>query len=154
MADSNKEKGLRFAEKLCAEKGLRFTPIRRKILTLIWDNAPRIKAYDLQKKLDETGEKLNPPTIYRALDFLLANGLIHRVESLNSYAPCHDHEDYHHGQFIICGDCGDVTEIHEDKIVDDLLEAVKNRGYNVSDQTIEFKVKCTKQSCEKRNQNS
>ncbi len=154
MSDSNKEVGLRFAEALCAEKGLRFTPIRRKILNLIWDNAPRIKAYDLQKKLEQMGEKLNPPTIYRALDFLLSNGLIHRLESLNSYAPCHDHEDYHHGQFIICSDCDDVTEIHEDKIVDNLLQAVKKRGYDIRNQTIEFRVKCTRQNCDKLNKKS
>lgn len=154
MSNRGKHTGLAFAESLCEEKGLRFTPIRRQILELIWDSTPHIKAYDIQKKLEDMGEKLNPPTIYRALDFLLSNGMIHRIESLNAYAPCYDHEDYHHGQFIICNDCGNVTEIHEDSIINTLLNRVEGMGYSVQDQTIELRVNCRKKVCEHRPQKS
>lgn len=147
---SNKEKGLQFAESLCAEKGLRFTPIRRQILELIWDNAPHIKAYEIQKTLADADVKLNPPTIYRTLDFLYSNGLIHRIESLNAYAPCHDFEDYHEGQFVICERCNSVIEIHEDDIVKKLFESIRKIGIEPSSQTIEIRGRCSDGKCLER----
>lgn len=146
----DKSSALKFAESLCEEKGIRFTAIRRRVLEAIWDNAPHIKAYDLQKNLNETGDHLNPPTIYRALDFLHSNGLIHRIESLNAFAPCHDSQDYHEGQFIICDDCGHVSEIHEDDVVEKLEKRIKDKGFEISHRTIEMRVSCAKTNCDNK----
>jgi Fur family zinc uptake transcriptional regulator len=78
-------------ERACSERGLRLTDIRARVLGLVADAGKPIKAYDLLDKVRE-GEGAGaaaPPTVYRALDFLLANGFIHKLESVNAFVACH-----------------------------------------------------------------
>lgn len=97
-------------EKICADHGQRFTPIRRRVLELVWASHKPAKAYDILEKLDETDGAPKPPTVYRALDFLLENGLVHKVNSLNAFVGCT--HPTRHGQcyFLICTHCGEITE--------------------------------------------
>lgn len=139
---------LAFARDLCREKHLRFTPIRQQALEAIWRINGPVKAYEMQAHLQNFyGLKVNPPTIYRTLEFLYSNGLIHRIESLNAFAPCHDNLDFHEGQFVICSNCGHVEEIHEDAIINQLSSSLKKRGYALNKQTVELRVDCLKRQC-------
>jgi Fur family zinc uptake transcriptional regulator len=102
------------AEALCAARGARLTEIRRRVLeALAADHAPA-GAYDVIGRLSEKGGKPPAPiTVYRALDFLLAHGLAHRIESRNAYVACsHDHAADAAGPvvFLICERCGAVGE--------------------------------------------
>ena len=76
------------AELVCQERGLRFTEIRKFILRLIWDNPKPSKAYDLLDEVSKMNYSAKPPTVYRALDFLLENGFIHKINTLNAYIAC------------------------------------------------------------------
>ncbi|WP_338031756.1 transcriptional repressor [Ectothiorhodospira shaposhnikovii] len=67
------------AERLCQSRGVRLTPLRRRVLEKIWQNHEAIKAYELIHQLSSADHTVKPPTVYRALDFLLAQGLIHRI---------------------------------------------------------------------------
>ena len=144
-------KALTFAEQLCASKKLRFTPIRREVLTALWELDAPTKAYDLAAYMKQRGgSQLNPPSIYRTLDFLYRNGLIHRIESLNAFAACHDNQDYHEGQFLICSTCGFVEEVHEDAVMKRFATSIGKLGYELEHQIVELKVRCLKQPCPNR----
>ena len=99
------------AERVCAEEGLALTPIRRRVLELLLNAASPVKAYDLLKALKPDGSA-QPPTVYRALDFLTAAGLVHKIEALNAYTACvHDHPG-DRVELFICESCGGVQETH------------------------------------------
>lgn len=100
----------------CAERGLSLTPLRRRVLELLLEAGSPVKAYDLLAALKPDGAA-QPPTIYRALDFLTKAGLAHKVEALNAYTACShgDHADRHADDtaaLFICEACGSVEERH------------------------------------------
>ena len=76
------------AEARCARDGRSFTPLRRRVLELVWSSHGPVGAYELLDELRAERRGAAPPTVYRALDFLMGNGLIHRIESLNAYVGC------------------------------------------------------------------
>ena len=90
------------AEQHCREKGNRLTPLRRRVLELVWTNHEPVKAYDVLSDLQADRARAAPPTVYRALDFLQEVGLVHRIESLNAFVGCGDPHRKHLGQFFIC----------------------------------------------------
>ncbi|MCM2130695.1 Fur family transcriptional regulator [Larsenimonas rhizosphaerae] len=126
------------AEHRCADRGVRFTAIRQRVFELIAGSDSGLKAYDVLDRLTSEHASARPPTVYRALDFLLELGLIHRIESLNAYVacPCPDH---HRGfQLMICKQCGFVQELHDTAIAADLDAAGKREGFHIERQTIEL----------------
>jgi Fur family zinc uptake transcriptional regulator len=98
------------AERLCCERGVRFTPLRRRVLELIWSNHESVKAYDLLDTLKTFDAAAKPATIYRTLDFLLEQGFIHRIESLNAFVGCWQPEHQHELMLLICECCHNVEE--------------------------------------------
>jgi len=104
------DKALRSAEKICLERGVRFTAVRRRVLELIWRSHEAVKAYDLLEQLKSYDPSAKPTTIYRALDFLKEQGFIHRVESLNAFIGCSDVEHEHELFLLICDRCNRVEE--------------------------------------------
>jgi Fur family zinc uptake transcriptional regulator len=89
---------------------VRFTPVRRRVLELIWESHEAAKAYDLLEQLKSSDPGAKPTTIYRALDFLREQGFIHRVESLNAFIGCSDVEHQHELFLLICDRCQWVEE--------------------------------------------
>lgn len=110
------EEAFERAEKLCAERGLRLTDLRRRVLKIVWDSHRPIGAYDILERLHEQGRRGAPITVYRALDFLMEHGFVHRLASRNAYLGCGNPEDSHRGQFLICRDCGRVGELFDDRL--------------------------------------
>ncbi len=98
-------------------------------------------SHNLAQLEDERG-KLGPPTIYRALDFLLVHKLIHKVETSNAFVACGDVEHLHESQFMICEDCGATEEISDDEIVKSLRRLGEGRGFAVERQVIEARGLC------------
>jgi Fur family zinc uptake transcriptional regulator len=103
-------KAITAAERLCEERGVRFTPLRRRVLELIWSNHESVKAYDLLDALKTFEASAKPATVYRTLDFLLEQGFIHRVESLNAFVGCKQPEKRHELLLLICEQCHMVDE--------------------------------------------
>jgi Fur family transcriptional regulator, zinc uptake regulator len=136
------ETALLRAQRICALRGARMTPVRRRVLELIVRADQPIKAYALLAQLEEERGKLGPPTVYRALDFLLAHKLVHKVETSNAFVACADVEHSHESQFIICEDCGATEEIRDDEIVRSLRRLGEGRGFAVERHVIEARGRC------------
>jgi Fur family zinc uptake transcriptional regulator len=136
------EIALVLAQRICALHGARLTPVRRRVLELILRADQPTKAYGLLAELEQERGKLGPPTVYRALDFLLAHKLIHRVETSNAFVACGDAEHSHQSQFVICEDCGVTEEIQDDEIVARLRRLGERRGFAVERQVIEARGLC------------
>ena len=130
------------AEALCAQRGARLTKTRRRVFELIWASHAPIRAYDLLRDLSLERERTTPPTIYRALDFLLEQGLIHRIESLNAYVGCGCPADDHAGQFLICDACGTAAELQDRRILEAITEGADQAGFSVARSTVEVRGLC------------
>ncbi|EWH00331.1 transcriptional repressor [Halomonas sp. BC04] len=133
---------LQQAERQCQRHGVRFTPIRRRVLEMIAGASGGLKAYDLLDRLAVEHAAARPPTIYRALDFLIEQGLVHRIESLNAYVACPCPEHAHGFQLLICRHCGRVEELHLDEVNDQLNTQARQLGFRVERQTIELLGSC------------
>jgi Fur family zinc uptake transcriptional regulator len=136
---------LAHAGQICATRGARLTDLRRQVLGLILDADGPTGAYDLLDRLRGTRRTAAPPTVYRALDFLLEQGLIHRVERLSAFVGCVSHGADQHGhaaQFLICRRCGRVTEIDDHALAHALAEAAARAGYTVGKATVEAEGLC------------
>ncbi len=134
---------------LCERRGTRLTALRRLVLGLILDSAAPAGAYDLLERLRGHRGASAPPTVYRALEFLLAQGFVHRIERLSAFVGCidtHDHDEGHHhaAQFLICRSCGQATEIEDLDLAHALLEAAERVGFKVSGATVEAEGVCAK----------
>ena len=126
------------AKAICNEQGGRLTAQRQQILELVWQEHKPVGAYELLERLRESGIKAAPPTVYRALEFLLAHGLIHRIESLNAYTGCTAPGTPHHGQFLVCNQCHRVAELDEPAINGELDKSARRLGFEIERQTVEI----------------
>lgn len=130
------------AASVCARRGVQMTDLRRQVLGLILGAGAPIGAYDLLDRLRALRRGAAPPTVYRALDFLLAQGLIHRVERLSAFVSCLGDEHEHRAQFLICGGCGQVTEIEDHGVEAALAQAAGRTGFTVRSATVEAEGLC------------
>ena len=132
-------------ERACRERGLRLTPIRARVLELIAEAGQPAKAYDLLDQVRE-GEgpgAAAPPTVYRALDFLLANGFIHKLESVNAFVACHHpNAEQHSAPFVICDGCHKAVELEDEAIVANLDAQARALGFSPQTQTLEVHGLC------------
>ncbi|MCG5500707.1 transcriptional repressor [Ectothiorhodospira lacustris] len=133
---------LKSAEHLCSARGVRLTPLRRQVLEQIWQSHEAIKAYDLIHQLSSDDHTVKPPTVYRVLEFLLAQGLIHRIESLNGYVGCTSPEHEHDCLLLICRRCGVVTEMENTTIKQTLEEQAHRQGFQLEHQIMEGRGLC------------
>jgi len=130
------------ARAVCAAQDARLTAQRQRILELIWQEHKPVGAYELLERLRADGVKAAPPTVYRALEFLLANGLIHRIESLNAYTGCTTPGTPHHGQFLVCSQCHRIAELDEQAISGQLDASAQRHGFLIEHQTVEISGLC------------
>lgn len=130
------------AAALCGERGVRLTPLRRRVLELIWSGHKPLGAYEILDILRTERQGSAPPTVYRALDFLLQNGLVHRIESLNSFVGCPNPDSHHGGQFLICRSCGMAGELNDSRIDDAIRKSAAKAGFAVGRRTVEIEGLC------------
>ncbi len=138
------------AEAICGRRGARLTELRRHVLGLVLDSPRPTGAYDMLDKLRRNHRGAAPPTIYRALDFLLEQGLIHKVERISAFVGCvHGLEDekgeahHHAAQFLICTRCHQVTELNEREIGQVLVRAACGAGFHLRGSTVEAEGVCS-----------
>jgi len=136
------------AEQLCLQQGVRLTTLRKRVLELVWQSHRPLGAYDILGVLSEVdGRRAAPPTVYRALDFLLENGLVHRIASLNAFIGCSHPEHRHQGQFFICRACHSAIELELPSISAAIDAGASSVGVSVEGQTVEVVGLCA--SCRK-----
>ena len=133
------------AEVACTARGTRLTANRRDVLALILAADRPVTAYLLLDQLKRAHPGAVPATVYRALDFLMEQGLVHKVERLNAYVGCvggtsHVHD--HPVQFLICRDCGGVTEVEDDEVAEALAHAAERTGFTPAHATVEVEGTC------------
>lgn len=140
---------LQAAEKTCLQNGTQLTALRREVLSLVFKAKGPVTAYQLLDQLKATRKSAVPPTIYRSLEFLLENGLIHKIERLNAFVSCAE-ADHHHAdaQFLICKTCGAVTELEDHVISEAIALAASKRGFIPSRIVVEVDGVCA--SCAKK----
>jgi Fur family zinc uptake transcriptional regulator len=127
------------AETVCQKAGGRLTKTRRQVLELLWQTHQPRKAYDVLRDLSAVDASAKPPTVYRALDFLLQMGLAHKVESLDAYVGCNGSHDH---QYLICNACGTVADISDAALSGQLTAAARMKKFNVEKTIVEIKGHC------------
>ena len=129
---------------LCDARGVRLTKVRRQILELLWEGDHPAGAYELIEALkDRNARPVGPPTVYRALEFLMSQGLVSKIESQNAYVPCAHPERRHNCLFFICSDCGASVELEDPKIEQQLADDAANLGFRVRRRVVEVEGTCS-----------
>ncbi len=137
------DQALAQAESLCQARGVRLTPLRSRVLELVWTSHQPLGAYQILDKLTAEGHKPAPPTVYRSLDFLLEQGLIHRIASQNAFVGCAHPEAAHVGYFLLCQGCGNAEEIADTEAIGRAIAGVaRAQGFQVQTQTVELAGLC------------
>jgi Fur family zinc uptake transcriptional regulator len=141
------------ARELCLRRQIKFTTIREQVLACVWANHQPIGAYTILDKLaKDTDRRPAPPTVYRALDFLVDNGLVHRIASLNAFVGCKDPQHQHQGHFLMCRLCRNVIELDTDIINTAISTVAKQHGFSVETPCVEVVGCCA--HCREKNANA
>jgi Fur family transcriptional regulator, zinc uptake regulator len=131
------------AEAICAARNERLTPMRRRVLEALLASHVPLGAYELIDRLSARGQRLAPVTIYRALDFLRAQGLVHRIESRNAFIACvASHDTGDPVVFLICEKCGAVGEAASAAVADTIRSASRAAGFSPRTPVIEISGIC------------
>jgi Fur family transcriptional regulator, zinc uptake regulator len=136
---------LSHAEEVCEQRAQKFTPIRRQVLQALLSSHRPLGAYEVIDELAKSMPRPAPITVYRALDFLMTNGLVHRIESRNAYLACaaYDHDATSAVAFLICERCGLVGEIPSASFAKDLNAAARASGFAPKLSVVEIAGVCT-----------
>lgn len=127
----------------CVREGVRFTELRRHVLSMVLAADGPVTAYALLDQLRGTRWNAAPPTVYRALEFLVQRGLVHRVERLNAFIGCDEGAAHDHPvQFLICRTCGAVDEVDDHAVSAALVHAAAAKGFTPGHATIEVEGTC------------
>ncbi|QDH13652.1 transcriptional repressor [Formicincola oecophyllae] len=153
---------LQHAEQLCTARGEKLTAVRRQVLGLVLASLRPVGAYDLLERLRHSRTNAVPPTIYRALDFLRAQGFIHKIERLSAFVACHDMvhqgegallngaqahdpQGWHHAdqaQFLICRHCGEARELRHETFRTIMEETAHQEGFEPETAVVEITGRC------------
>ncbi len=140
---------LRAARSLCARRGLRLTELRRRVLEILLESHRALGAYEILARLGSEGRPAQPPVVYRALDFLTANGLAHRLERLNAWTACMAAAAAGEGEthprapvFLICRDCRRVAETVAPGLSGVLDARARALGFQPESRIVELLGRC------------
>lgn len=134
-------------ENACIERNLKFTDLRREVFLIVSKSHGMVKAYDILAQMRKNNPLTEPPTIYRALNFLIENNFIHKINSLNSYITCYHLIDKTPCFFLICLECGSVEEVVDNKFSNLVLNSVKKHKFSPQRSNLEIEGICS--SCNK-----
>jgi Fur family zinc uptake transcriptional regulator len=130
------------AVRLCRTRGVRLTALRTRVLEIVWQNHKPMGAYDILAVLAAEGRSAAPPTVYRALEFLLEQGLVHRLSSLNAVVGCSRPGHTGCGQFLICRSCGNAAELNDSAVERAITRSATSQGFAVQGHTVEISGVC------------
>ena len=111
MANSAREEVFEIVDRLCKERSLRLTPVRKRVLEILLEEGRALGAYEVLESLRKDGFGHQPPVAYRALEFLQENGFVHRVEGMKGYVACTSPSEPHSPVLLVCDSCNDVKEL-------------------------------------------
>lgn len=138
------ETSLEAVENQCRAKGLRLTPVRRRVLEILLAEHRAMGAYDILDRLREEGLGSQPPIAYRALDFLVKHRFVHKIERLNAFIACGHLGERHAPAFLICRSCDTVAEAHTDLAQGRLGDVARAAGFVIERTVVEAEGLCPK----------
>ncbi|MFA4950189.1 Fur family transcriptional regulator [Brevundimonas sp.] len=130
------------ADRRLSAQGERMTAARTRVLELLLSAGEPVKAYDLIARFGTDGAPAKPPTVYRSLEFLERQGLVHRIASISAYVACTSGADDHAAAFLICDCCGATQEVSA-TLAEGLDAAATSAGYVIERTTIEAHGRCS-----------
>ena len=131
------------AVSLCRARGVQLTELRRRILELLWESGRPTGAYELIEALKlRDSRPIGPPTVYRALEFLISQGLVSKIESRSAYVPSAHPERRHDCLFFICHDCGESVELEDQRLERLISEMAARIGFRTTRRVIEVEGTC------------
>ena len=132
------------ADRLCRERALKLTPMRRRVLEILALSHAPMSATALIAAIGEAvGKPVSPILVYRALEFLAATGLIHRLAARNAYVPCdHEHREDATTVFLVCAHCGGVDEVSSREVEKGLEGSAIAAGFRPLARTVEIEGEC------------
>lgn len=125
------------AAEVAGANGARLTPVRQRTLEILLEAHRALGAYEVLGRLAAEGFGNQPPVAYRALDFLVDQGLAHRIRRLNAYTACMSPGTLHAPAFLICRACNAVAEAPAGGVRDALDAAATALGFTIERSTIE-----------------
>ncbi len=126
----------------CQHQGASLTPIRQDVLALLYQHPHGLKAYDLLAQMKQVRSNATPPTVYRALDFLMEQGLAHKIGRMNLFVACRHHSHQLPSLFLACPRCGAVSELAEPTLMQALLSHVSQAGHRLDSPEVEISAIC------------
>ena len=132
------------AEAHCRARGASLTPIRRMVLAMLHRHPRGLKAYDLLERMKVDKPGASPPTVYRALDFLIEQGLAHKIGRMNLFVACSQqcHQEQMPGLFLVCPRCNGVTELQDESVIRALAASLAAAGHQLESQEVEIGAIC------------
>lgn len=118
-------------EARCAAEGLQLTPVRRRVLEILLEEHRALGAYEILDRLRAEGLGSQPPVAYRALEFLIRSGFVHRIETLNAFIACTEAKEGHAPAFLICRTCRKVIETIAQPESGVLQNAAEHAGFAI-----------------------
>lgn len=134
---------MRQAEEICEDQGAALTPLRREVYELLLRHDQAVGAYELLDELKSLRPKAAPVTVYRALDFLIELGLVHRVNALNAFSACRGHGTDHRGLVLICRNCKSTVELEDRKVDNTIRRSAAELGFETGDGPVEVLGTCS-----------
>ncbi|MBC27868.1 MAG: Fur family transcriptional regulator [Rhodospirillaceae bacterium] len=132
------------ADEICKLQGVKLTAQRRRVLELVWGSHKPIGAYEVLDLLcEQDGKRPAPMTVYRALDFLIEQGLVHRLASLNAYIGSTSLNSDHNSYFFVCDDCGQAAEVTDGNVQKAISEKADRIGFIIHLNTVEVSGRCS-----------
>jgi Fur family zinc uptake transcriptional regulator len=129
---------------LCDRRGVRLTDLRRQVLELVWRSHAPIGAYQILERLAASRGRVAPPTVYRALEFLAREGLVHRIDSLNAYVGCSSPSAPHEAYFLICSACGEAAEFADAELTAAVARSAGRTGFRPLSTSVELTGLCAR----------
>lgn len=133
---------LEAAQRLTERRGLKLTETRARVLDIVAESHKPIGAYDILQRLSAERGRAAPPTVYRALNFLVEQGFVHRIDTLNAFVACFDAERSHDAGFLICETCQTVEEVADPALGSAVRKAVGARGFAARRAVVEISGTC------------
>lgn len=137
------DNALASARAICKRRGVRLTAQREQVLRLVWQSHKPLGAYPLMDMLASiTTRPVAPPTVYRALDFLNEQALIHKIHSLNAFVGCASPGSHHQSHFLICRGCQIAMECGGSELTAVLAHTAAAAGFVAEEQSVEVVGLC------------
>lgn len=131
----------------CATVAHKPTSLRKNVLYILWRSSKPLKAYDILEQLLQFNANAKPPAVYRVLDYFVALGLVHKIESIQSYSLCQEHEKKYHCELLmVCHHCHAVAEVYDSDLHALIKQLGQTQRFALQESSIEIKGLC--ESCQ------